>query len=281
MGEILQLKKQLKQLKEENNRSYAENELNELLDKMLTNIGCVDSELRDHLIYGMFCKLIMGDNLNSEQLNYILETCLGENYLLYKIGEKQGDSVFTRSFSSLVIALLLEKDRLSPFLSEGIGRKAIHESIAYLMKEKDIRGYVEEKGWAHSVAHGADLLQQAILHPLFDLNKSSDCFYAIETCLLKPNVYTDDEDERLIFVIEAMLEKGVSENSLQYWISSLSEILEEIHVNEDYLSFYKKKVNVISFMKSLYFRLNRRNFSNKTLQIIEEVIETWHQKCYQ
>src|SRR4051812_20010002 len=79
----------------------------ELVGEMLANIGSTDPELRDSLIYSTFYRLIKSDCLTETQMENLLDACLGEQYLFYNMGEKEGDSVFTRSFSSLVLALLL------------------------------------------------------------------------------------------------------------------------------------------------------------------------------
>lgn len=97
--------------------------LDNLIDKMLDNIGSVDPELRDTLIFNTFGKLISEDYLTIKQMRYILEVCLSQLFL--EIGQKENDSVFTRSFSSLVIGIILEKDREKRFLPEGISIQAI------------------------------------------------------------------------------------------------------------------------------------------------------------
>lgn len=108
------LKQELKEL------NWDEFKVNEdgkkrLIDAMLAEIGSVDPELRDHLIYSSFAKLILNDYLNQSLMAHILDVCLDPFHLFYKLGETDTDSVFTRSFSALVIALLLEKDQHDQF----------------------------------------------------------------------------------------------------------------------------------------------------------------------
>ena len=80
-----------------------------LLQEMLAHIGSADAELRDHLIYRTFVDLLSDNLLSSEQLQYLFETATGEDFYIY-ILEKTTDSVFTRSFSALLVAGLLAKD---------------------------------------------------------------------------------------------------------------------------------------------------------------------------
>lgn len=87
-------------------------DLNELIEYMLKNIGNTDSYLRDHLIYQGFCELILNDQFTKEQLILILKTCLDDGHLYLNITHNDlSDDVFTRSFSALVITLILGKDR--------------------------------------------------------------------------------------------------------------------------------------------------------------------------
>lgn len=92
--------------------------LEEVIKEMLINIGSVDGELRDSLIYSTFYQLIENNKLSDSLMVKILEICLSEEYLFKGIGEQDTDTVFTRSFSSLVIALIVEKDKTKEFLDK-------------------------------------------------------------------------------------------------------------------------------------------------------------------
>ena len=81
-----------------------------LLQQMLSQIGSTDAELRDHLIYRTFVTLLSDDMLNSQQLQFLFDTATSEEYVYSFIGEEHTDSVFTRSFSALLIAGILAKD---------------------------------------------------------------------------------------------------------------------------------------------------------------------------
>ncbi|WP_160847232.1 DUF2785 domain-containing protein [Pontibacillus yanchengensis] len=273
-----ELKETLKSFQAEGNKKI---NVNTLIEQMLYQIGSTDAELRDNLIYRTFGKLIMKEALTIQQLEYIMSTCLREDYLFYRIGEKEGDGVFTRSFSSLVIALLLEKDRETHYLPRQVANDAILQGIHYLYQEKDVRGYVEHKGWAHSVAHGADLLEAAIRHPLFELELAESCLESVEACLFKGQVYIDDEDERLLIALEALIERGLDEKVLTRWISKLSNSLQQVEDREGVtLAFVRQKTNVMNFLKSMYFRLMSKHVSSLPMEKLKEIVERWHTKMY-
>ena len=264
-------------------RTLQTKDLDTLIDKMLDNIGSVDPELRDTLIFNTFGKLILNDYLTTKQMERIIEVCLKNLY--FNIGQREDDSVFMRSFSALVIGLILRKDRQKRFLSDVITMQAIESSVEYLKLEKDIRGYVDRKGWAHSIAHGADLLADAIKHPNYNTVLSSKCLETIKHCLFKDSVngmpYIDDEEERLIFAVEALLEKGVTESDIEMWVLTISEALTELSREEGYsLNFFTKRHNLTSLLRGLYFRSLYRNDCLKLRESIVDILEKWHNQLY-
>lgn len=256
-------------------------DLDPLLDEMTKHIGSIDGELRDKLIYTSFYILMEENYLSSDQMSFLLDTCIDGNHLFYGIGKKEDDSVFTRSFSSLVLALLLDKDRAKSFLSAEKVQKAIEASFVYLEAEEDTRGYVEGKGWAHSIAHGADYLVEAIRHPAFPAVFNQRSLQTIKDCVLKDAAYVDDEDGRLFFAIEALLEKGMTDEDLLMWLMGLSSTLNDRYKEEGYsYSFYRMKMNIENFFKTCYFRLKWKEPGSKSGNHISSVLAKWHKHDY-
>ena len=269
-----QIKIVLKQLDFNKPETINSKDLNQLILQMVQHIGSTDPELRDKLIYTSFYHLIKDGYLNHKQMEHLIDTCLDQKHLFLGIGSMNDDLVFTRAFSSLVIALILDRDREERFLLEETVLKAIESSILYLQTEEDTRGYVEEKGWAHSIAHGADLLTEAVKHPLFDLSLASECLNTIGNCILKDTAYIDEEDERLIYAVIALLGKGMDENLLNEWITNLSIKVTEIKNSTGYTPyFFRMNTNLNSFIKSLYFRLLFLKIGMQTRQEIERILK--------
>jgi hypothetical protein len=264
---------------------YKEDEASRLIDSMLIEIGSVDPELRDQLIYSSFARLILRDHLNHSQMAHILEVCLDPVHLFYKLGETETDSVFTRSFSVLVIALILEKDRQTPFLKKGSVIQAIDASLHYLLYEEDLRGYVKDKGWAHSIAHGADLLAEAIKHPYFPMENATKCLEVIKCCLFKESTegipYVDDEGERLVFPIMALIEKGIQEDQMGDWITKIESDLTKLKAKEtNRLHYYRVRTNSINLLRGLYFRLSYKKQGEPLAQTIFTLLKKIHEHIY-
>ena len=236
-------------------------ELQSLITFMIENIGNTDPYIRDTLIYSGFCELILNEKVTLEQVTNILQTCIDDEHLYLNIHQnEQNDAVFVRSFSALVIALILYKDSENRFLPEALIQTALKKSGNYLSLETDYRGYVEKKGWAHAVAHGSDLLAQVILHPLFDSNFSiNQCIMTLQKCLNTNYAYIDEEEERMLPVIDALVQKGLSDEQLKNWLMNLSDIEE----NDDLIK-YRKQWNVKKFMFTLYAHLLRTKKCEET-----------------
>lgn len=263
------LTKALEEILNDKNLSLSTKEMDLLLGRMLEEIGSTGSYLRDQCIYRAFAKLISGHALTVEQETYVLATCLDDHHLFLGLGEEgPSDQVFTRSFSALVIACLLNKDGKEQKMDISLIEKAIEASIQYLLQEKDRRGYVPEKGWAHSIAHGSDLLTCAILHPMFDEHNANRCLQAVKECLLVEEAYIDEEDERILSIILALIQKGLDDHTLMSWLVSL-----EAGYSDDELARYRIHWNVKKFANTLFMYLQRHENFPQSKQWILKLYE--------
>ncbi|ATP41561.1 hypothetical protein CSE16_16825 [Solibacillus sp. R5-41] len=218
---------------------------------MLDNIGHPDSYIRDNLIYQAFCFVIHEDKIDTNMTEHILETCLDENHLYFNLNQsKKDDSVLVRSFSALVIALILYKDASQQKISKTLVTNALNKSVEYMQQEFDYRGYIDGKGWAHSVAHGSDLLSNVIAHPLCCESLHTKCLDIIRKCLITDYAYIDEEDERLLNVIDKLLKKGMSDIELKRWVERLFNYEEQ-----DYYKNHRVAWNVKKFSTTLYLYL--------------------------
>lgn len=128
----------------------------EFVKALLPNFYSTDAQLRDQLTYSIIASTIVTHNrLNNKELETLLHICMDEDHLFYRIGESGSDSVFMRSFAVLVVAAVLKVDNEFPALPLSVIHKVKVSLIRYAKEERDRRGYVEGKGWAHSAAHVA------------------------------------------------------------------------------------------------------------------------------
>lgn len=273
---MTELKQQLTEIKK-NDYTFAGYDLDKLISEMLRDIGSTDSELRDELIYITFGKMIMTHHvLNKDQLTQLLFSCVDDEHLFYRLGETETDSVFVRSFSVLIIPLILSVDQHDCFLSESEIQYIRKRLFTYVRNEKDIRGFVDGKGWAHSVAHAADALGAMAQHRYIKEEGLLELLDVLTAKILIPgSVYTHNEDERMAFSAFTTIDRGVlSEQQLSNWLHDLqSQMNAQKKMVSDPESLYLK-LNVRNFLYNLQFRL-RSNHVGSTLQKeVEQVLDS-------
>jgi len=246
-----ELRQLLKQMEQNNHRIPAGVDVNELINDMLHYIGHTDSELRDDLIYGTFVGWEDGDIISPEQMRYMLDTALDEKHLFYGIGENGTDSVFTRTFSSLLIAVALYYHGEIPFLSNEDITNITKTILRYVQMEKDVRGFVKEggKGWAHSIAHASDMLGNICYYTNHD--DSISLLGAIKTMISNSDVvYTTGEDRRLADAFTRILYSAVIDREVVPY-KELCDFVENFPVKNEEEAPYILRTNLQNFMKSL------------------------------
>ena len=133
----------------------ADRPLDDLTAELTTMLGSTRPEVRDGTAYPALATWIdrgVYDDLLSG---------LGDGMvtgLSVGMGETGTDTVFRRSFSALILAECLERDNEQHLLP---GAKIMDwgDRIAvWFLSERDSRGFITGKGWAHAIAHGADTI---------------------------------------------------------------------------------------------------------------------------
>lgn len=252
----------------------------ELSYEMMWKIGSVDSELRDGLILELLFRMIVNNELTDKEVKGLLELSLSEGHLFYNIGKKEDDSIFNRTFTMLIIGGIIyrhNKGEEKIFTEEEI--KRVHrEILKYAREEKDLRGYVENKGWAHSVAHTADALKEIALceelnnHELMEILEA-----AKEKICIHEYAYINLEDERLVSVVINIIQRRVLHNDeIINWIKDFKNINKTgLPERDQYLVGNQR-----NFLSALYFRLKRRNESKEFFDAIEEVLNETTSKAF-
>ncbi|MBZ0285416.1 MAG: DUF2785 domain-containing protein [Anaerolineae bacterium] len=223
-----------------------------LVQAMLDHIGSTDSELRDTLIYGTLVRWIeFNPVFTPDELQHVWQICFGDDHLLYRIDEAESDGVFKRSFSALVIPLLLIRHRDAPFLSDETIREGKTRLLHYMAQEQDRRGFVPGKGWAHATAHAADALNEFALAAVMDEADLKAILSAVQGAVTNTTVYTHAEEERLVEVIDSILSREML--SMEFWAAWIESIADEAE-NRELPTGYARFINVKHFLQACYFR---------------------------
>jgi Protein of unknown function (DUF2785) len=227
----------------------------ELLPAMLRLIGSTDSNLRE-LIYSSLSTWIFDGHFTADELQTLLQQALDDEHLFYKLGEENTDSVFTRAFSVLLIPPILGLHRKEPFLKPDTLHDTLERVADYLRSEKDLRGYVRGKGWAHAVAHTADALDEFVQCTELGRDDLQTILELIaEIISTTKSVYICGEDERLAFAVTNAFKRAeLSKADKEGWPQSFTPLVNKAGETPD-PEGYQSFINIKHFLRTLYFSL--------------------------
>lgn len=177
---------------------------------MLDNIGNPKKEIRDHLVYKAFWYGMRNELFTRDQILYLKETTIELQLLIYDI-DHQNESTLVRSFSALLLSLILSYDCKEDSLYNSVISVSDYDQIfkdivIFFEKESDHIGYSEFFGWVHAYAHFADLLVVMIEHPYFPSDKTDIVLRLIITYFKNLSIKPiDDEEYRMAYILVSLI----------------------------------------------------------------------------
>ncbi len=266
-----ELKLRLREIADDDYKAPTRPEIYPLVLAMGTHMGSIDPELRDELIFNTLAIWIWEDVFDPRDLYEILKVVLNDQHLFYGLGETESDTVFARSFSMLILRSILNAHIRHPFLPDDELQVIKRKILRYIANEKDLRGYVPEKGWAHAIAHTADALDELVQCDTFVEADLLEILKAMrEIIAAGDSVYICEEDERLATaVISTWQREEITNEIIVQWFESFIPIAES---RQSQPEGYRRFVNSKNFLRSLFFRAPKAELSepvqlaiNKTL----------------
>ncbi|MCO5189846.1 MAG: DUF2785 domain-containing protein [Anaerolineae bacterium] len=239
----------------ENDYTIADNETAFALAlDMMPHVGSADAELRDELIYVTLAWWLERGVLTDAQQRELLTILRDDAHLFYRLGEQETDTVLTRSFSVLLIAGLIYRQRHAPYLTTNTLLAVKNDVLHYLAAEEDLRGYDVTKGWMHAVAHSADALSQLARCTELGATTLREILDAIRQAVGRSQVvYAYEEDERLATAAEHVIDrKLLTAADIEAWLTGFTQLHDE---NAPLAARLHTYVNAKHFLRSLYFRL--------------------------
>ena len=228
-----------------------------LTPELLSFLGSTDPELRDELAYAILVEWVEHDLYSPDDLRQIIAS-LNAN-LEVGIGETETDLVFLRAFSILTLALIVYYDNKKSFLKSEEIEVILGKGLGYLAAEKDPRGYVPVKGWAHALAHTADLLLVLAENKNTGTTEHIRILSEIAQKLTNKTrwVYVHGEDDRLSATVLMIFQRGLLDPPvIKEWLDSLTN-----PKNGSWKGAWTKEdstcvfFNVRNFLRSLYLQV--------------------------
>ena len=184
--------------------------------------GETDPTLRDECGYEILAAWIYRDNLLSgEQLEALRRKLLPA--MISHVGESENDTIFGRSFSALYMSILAAQDLRKPFLSAAAFKETLDTALRCYAREKDLRGYVPEKGWAHATAHVADLLKFLARNGQLSVQDQKRIVVGVsQRCRTVPSVFVWGEDARMAAALLSIVDrKDFDTSTFDEWFKGL------------------------------------------------------------
>ncbi|MBA4385170.1 MAG: hypothetical protein C0410_10585 [Anaerolinea sp.] len=241
----------------------ADHQAMDFLPGLMTNLGSSDSNLREcslDVLWAWISRYVYNDG---ELINIAQQMV---SNLTTGLGNRESDSVFLRAFSALILAATLEVDidrheKSMPFLfTEDQVRSWLGVTLRLLREERDLRGYVEDKGWAHCPAHTGDLLSNFAIHPYLGKQDLEEILNALQVRITIPveQVFIHNEEERLSGVVMNILQRDlVSEEFFATWLEGFVSPSGHMDWKEAFTHPHWNcaRVNTKMFLRSIYFFL--------------------------
>lgn len=229
--------------------------LDDLTAELTRMLGDTDPETRDATAYptlstwierGVYDDLLAG---------------LGDGMaagLVVGLGERDTDSVFRRSFSALILGACLTRDNQQPLVSSTKVLEWGDRLMTWLVRERDVRGFVPGKGWAHTVAHGADALGSLAQSPQLAAAELSVILDVVADRLLLPveSLFTSGEPDRLArTAIQVLGRNVVSMQTVEPWLERLAVAAGSLSSDSADRDPYLTGGNAQAFLRALHLQL--------------------------
>jgi hypothetical protein len=227
--------------------------LDDLTAELTTMLGSTDPDLRDGVAYPVLATWIERGVYDD------LLAGLGDGMaagMTIGLGQVGTDTVFRRSFSTLILAECIDRDNKAALVPPTKVLEWGDRVTTWFVREKDTRGFVPGKGWAHTVAHGADALGCLARSPHFWIHELTVLLDVIADRLLLPAdaVFTAGEPDRLAAATMTVLRRNlVPLGVVEPWVARLTATA----AAEPPLSAdpFLRRGNAEAFLRALHLQL--------------------------
>lgn len=227
--------------------------LAELTAELTEMLGDPDPTVRDALAYPTLAQWI------TEGVYDDLLEGLGDGMaagLAAGLGEDGTDTVFRRSFSVLVLAECIERDNDRHLVPTETLVSWGDRVAGWFVRERDLRGFVPGKGWAHAVAHGADAVAALAASEAMERLELTVLLDVVADRLLLPTeyVWTHGEPDRLARATMRVVRRDlVGLEVLEPWLARLAQSA-RVEARGDADPFLVTG-NVQAFLRALHLQL--------------------------
>ncbi|CAM3177740.1 DUF2785 domain-containing protein [Leuconostoc rapi] len=121
---------------------------------------------RDNGAFVFLSDMIQKNLISEKQMSWLTDYFVSDEQLFGHIFERANDGIYRRSFSVLILSLLLFIQRTKKsFLTDKQMSKIINQVALYAILERDTRGFIGTNGWAHAFTHIGNVVAEIMMMP--------------------------------------------------------------------------------------------------------------------
>jgi len=180
-----------------------------------------DPQLRDDVAFSAFASWLRAGVVGASDARQLLDK-LQQDVQQHR----QDDAGVYLPFALLVMSELVRLDRVQPYLTAEQRQQVLDTVQQYLQQLTDYRGFDQQVGWRHAVAHSADVLMQLALNPALQRQQMLQVL-TIVRLQLRPQArhfYIYGEPQRLARpVLYLMVRPELRSEDWQQWLAGVMD----------------------------------------------------------
>jgi len=234
--------------------SYEKQNFNELAKTMLGCLAHPNPEIRDDITYMAYYTWLRKEQLSNESVAVLYRKLLSD--IKNGVNEKLGVYL---PFAVLVYSEVIRVDRVKPYLTDAQLDESVEVISRFLTSIQDYRGFEDNIGWRHQIAHTADVALQLVLNKRLTTDQHDLLLGAIFSQVSPKNhSYVFGESKRLALPV---LYSWLSEkHDIEQWQVMLDKLIDPTPF-ENWQNMYKSEL-------ALHKRHNTRAFLMELHKVI-------------
>jgi hypothetical protein len=220
-----------------------------LVDELIEMLRSPDPVLRDELAYPILASWIDRGDLDPQLpvLGSRMTSLLSD------------PRIQARTFAAVVLAEIVHRDTSarqdgSALIPDATLLRWRDAFTSWWVAEEDLRGWDDELGWLHAIAHGADLLAAFAASPQLDNAGLAGLLDLVADRLLAPTDFAlvQNEDDRVAYAtMHVLLRDRLDVRIAQAWIDRLATVWTEAEPGP----LATQESNTVAFLRALHIQL--------------------------
>lgn len=177
-------------------------------------------QIRDGVAFEGLSTWLRGDLLTPATIRSL------DEILSDQLKNSSDENGFQQPFAALILSEVARADRITPVFSAEQRADLVRSAATYLSGVKDYRGYSDDEGWRHGVAHASDLALQLSLNQNVDVVQLAELMDAVAVQIAPATAvsYTFGEPARLARPVFYAWQRGlIAQDYWQEWFESISD----------------------------------------------------------